>query len=286
MRSIVRFAPLAMVLTLAGSARAEAKPARPVKGAVRPKALDKKAVKAIQEQLAGKPEDVRRALQAVIVAGPAAAAVAPDVEAILRRGVSFELTALAIKALGVLGAPTSAAVVAPYMGYRHVIVYVLAAEALGKLGGPVAEKALRAGLRSMDPSLRSASARSLGEMGAKAAVPDLLRLADAGDDNLNVLAAIGQLCEGGECKRLMEWLGKVQFVLMKDALEPIFFREPPLPDAALLDVVAALRELGTADTRRYLTSIAERWPKSGSQRVKQAIEDMLSSIPLPLRRDP
>lgn len=285
MRSIARLAPLAMMLTLVGPALAEPKPKRAPKAAVEPKALDKKAIAALREKLAGGRDEVVEALVAATKAGPAAAALAPDLEAILRRGSIPELALFAIAALGRIGAPTSAEAVAPYLRHRNSLVRDAAASALGNLPGPVAEQTLRACLHTEPELTRHRCAASLGTIGAKSALPELFLLLEH-EDTSSALVAIGQLCEGEDCARLLAKLGKTSFEVMKRAIDPIFFRTPPLPDEVLLGVVASLRELGTAETRRYLTDVAERWPKSGSKRVKQVLEDMLAVIPTGLRGKP
>ncbi|MFT3773560.1 MAG: hypothetical protein QM820_49930 [Minicystis sp.] len=281
MRSLVRLAPLAVSASiLAGSAPAiaQTKPAhaRTAKAA-EPKPLDRKTLKALRAKLAGAPAEVVEALAAAESAGPPAAAIAPEIEAILRRGSTAEIVEGALRALGAMGAPTSSAAVAPYVRHRVPALRRAAARALARLPGGATGQALREGLRSSDGQVRGFSAAGLGAIGAREALPDLFLALD--HDVPEAAVAIGQLCEPEECKRFVDRLGKIGLDVMTSGIEPILFRKSALHEDFLLGVVTSLRDLGTPEARRYLADVAARWPAAGSKRVKQALESAAASIP-------
>jgi HEAT repeat protein len=278
MRSFARLAPLAFALALAGSLPALAGPksATSTKAAA-PKPLDKKAVKALQAKLAGSPQEMVEALVAAQAAGPPAAALAPDIEALVRRGSNGAILETALGALGALGAPSSSAVLRPYVQHRVPAIRRAAVRALVATKGPEAAAAFREGLRSGDGQVRGFSATGLGAIGAADALPDLFLALDRNVPE--AAASIGQLCGLEDCKRFTARLGKLGFDVMTSGIEPILFRQPPLAEDALVEIVTAVRDLGTPEARRYLADVGARWPANGSKKVKQTLEGAVAAIP-------
>lgn len=269
MRSLVRFAPLALILAV--NAAIAGPEARGAARAAEVKALDRKVIAKLRAAIAGDDASVIAALGDVRRAGPAAAAIAPEVEATLRRGSSAGIVEAALHALGAVGSASSAGAVAAYARHRVPALRRAAVRALAGLPGPIAAQALREGLRSGDGEVRAQSAIGLGAIGAVTALPELFTALDR--DVPEAAIGIGQLCAAEDCKRLVARLGKVTFEELQRGVDPIFFRRSALPEEALLDVVSALRALGTPEARRCLRDVAGRWPAAGSKRVKQALEE-------------
>jgi HEAT repeat protein len=275
MRLPVRLASFALILAFAGAASAG--PKRVTKVTAEAKPLDKKTIAKLEEALGGNDASVIAALGDVQRAGAAAAAIAPEIEAILRRGSSAAIVEHAIQALGAVGSTSSAAAIAPYARHRVPALRRAAVRALGALPGAVAEQALREALRSGDGEVRGQAALGLGAIGAAAALPDLFLALDR--DVPEAAAAIGQLCAPEDCRRFTARLGKIGFEVMTSGIDRILFRASALPEEAQIAVVIAVRDLGTPEARRYLSDVATRWPAAGSKRVKQAIDESLGGEP-------
>jgi hypothetical protein len=45
-----------------------------------------------------------------------------------------------------------------------------------------------------------------------------------------------------------------------------------MPDDQKIRIIGRLRELGTAESGKYLADVAGRWPKDWSAKVRQALE--------------
>lgn len=223
------------------------------------------------ELASGDSERIGAALEELKKAGDGAAAAAPALEAVLKKGLSAELTVKALEAAGALKQTSSSAAVAPYVKHRSGDVRRAAAKALAKSKGPEAVKALRAALRSSDAQVRGIAASGLGSMGARDSLGDLFTaLAHSVPE---AAAAIGQLCEPKECDKFADLTGKHQFDIMSSGFDQILFRaEKDMPDDQKIKVVGRLRELGTKEAGKYLADVKGRWPEGWSKRVKQAID--------------
>ncbi|MBX3183111.1 MAG: HEAT repeat domain-containing protein [Polyangiaceae bacterium] len=218
------------------------------------------------------PAEIREALEQVTKAGTAAKALVPTLNALLTRGTRADLLPSLIEATGRVEDVSSSAPLAPYLRHRTPAVRQAAVKALSRTKGPEAIKALTRGLRSQDAVVRGVSASALGDLGAKAALPDLQRAFD--QKVLEAAVSIGQLCDGASCDEFLKRLGKVRFDVMTAGLDQMLFRPASsMKDEAKLNVVSRLRALGTAEASRYLTDVAGRWPKDYSARVKQALEE-------------
>ena len=273
MARAVRIAVLAATTTLAiaantASAETRAPGATPVK-------LDTKALEAA---LGASTEDaVLAALGTIREAGEGGAALAPAVEKLLDRGTTVTLGKAAMETLATLGKPSSSAAIRPYLRHRTPELRRAAVRALGKTKGPEAVAGFREGLRSDDGMLRGYSASGLGALGAKEALPDLFLALDRGV--VEAATAVGQLCAGAECKKLTGYLGKLPLDVVTSGIDAALFRSPPLDEALLLDLVTAVRELATPEAGKYLADVASRWPATGSQKVKKALDQAVAMIP-------
>jgi len=269
------FSALVAAAALASAAHAHAQaPARSGKkgdGKAKPEApkIDLAKIKAALES--GDERRITPALGELEQAGESAKDAAPLVEALLRQGSSAPILEKALTAAGALKQQSSSASVAPYVRHRTPEVRRTAAKMLIKTKGPEAVKALRQALRSTDAVVRGTAATGLGALGAKEAVGDLF---GALDKNVGEAAAsIGQLCAGPSCDKLLDRVGKQPFEVMSSGFDQLLFRPAAeVPDEQKIKVVGRLRELGTKESGAFLADVAERWPKDGSAKVKQALD--------------
>jgi hypothetical protein len=141
--------------------------------------------------------------------------------------------------------------------------------ALAATGGAESTIAFRDGLRQSDPFVRDASARGLGQTGAKEAIGDLFLALERGVSA--AAPAIGTLCGPADCVKLAGRLGPQGAPALAACMDPVFFRQVPLPDETLAIIVRDLRALETKDSSAYLASILSRWPKKGSQKVREVL---------------
>jgi HEAT repeat protein len=276
---------LAVTLGLLGSFAGAAQAQPRAKPPVDTKPTDSKPTidaAAIRAKLGGSTRaDSARLLEGLAeaqAAGAGAAAVAPAIEQLLKKGTIAAAARAALEALGAIGAPASSAVIRPYLKHRIAEVRRAAARALGSTKGAEAALAFKEGLRSSDGMVRGFSASGLGSLGQVDALPDLFVALDRGV--AEAAAAIGMLCGADDCDRFVSKLTRVSFDVMTSGLDPILFRQKPLPDAEVLKIVRRIGDLATPQARRYLTDVAGRWPAAGSAKVKEAIEGAIAIIPV------
>jgi HEAT repeat protein len=195
----------------------------------------------------------------------------PAILELLRRGLPASLAQAALETVADTESETASETVAWYARHRDAGLRRAAVAALGKTGGPVAVSALRAALSDPDPTVRSLAATGLGDLKANAAVGDLFA---ALDHRVTESArSIGFLCLGQECDRLAQKLGQVTFDVAVSGLEPALLRPAAdVNDEVKIQIVARLRELGTAEVNHFLRGVQARWPARQSPRVKQAID--------------
>jgi HEAT repeat protein len=267
---------LALVLSLFGAGGvAEAAPAPKAsdKGGKKPpeaEASKLDAAKLKAELESADPARISAALDVIAASNPRATELSPLVEALLRRGATIKVSFRAIEVAGVLGQPAASAAVAPYLKHRDAGLRRAAVRALLLTRGPDAVKALRHALRSSDPAVRGPAATGLGDLGATDAVPDLLRALD--HNVIEAGEAIGQLCDVEHCKNFVGRLGRLPFDIMTAGIQAMLFRpSEQLPDVDKVAVVAAVGELGTSEARRFLRTLLERWPETGSDAVRKAL---------------
>jgi HEAT repeat protein len=267
----VLVAAIGLAALLGGSVAAQPK----AKKAPSAPALD---VTGIGEKLrSSDPGKLAEALDAAEKGGPTAAAAGPAIQELLRRGTTNDLAKAAIDALGAIGQPSSSAVLRPYARHRSQDLRRAAIKALVNTKGPEALAAFKEGLRSSDAVVRGFSATGLGELGAHDALPELFEALD--HRVAEAAPAIGRLCEADECDKLAARLGRFGSEVMTSGFDALLFRARPLPDDTLVRIVGRLRELGTRESGKYLADVQGRWPKTGSARVKQAIDSAVTARP-------
>jgi HEAT repeat protein len=190
---------------------------------------------------------------------------------LLRQGLSPALTKAALETLGDTESEAASETVAWYAHDRNFEMRRTAVRTLAKTRGAAATRALRAALSDPDPGVRGLAATGLGLMNAKEAVADLFV---ALDHNVpEAAASIGLLCAGNECDKLASRLGSIPFDVVTSGLDPVLFRPPTdVSDDLKVRVIGRLRELGTAGAHRFLSDVQAKWPATGSQRVKQSID--------------
>jgi hypothetical protein len=92
-------------------------------------------------------------------------------------------------------------------------------------------------------------------------------------------ASIGQLCDATSCEKLAALLGKAPFDIVTGGLEQALFRpDKEVPDTTKVKIIVRLREMGTNESRRYLSDVKSRWPQNGSAVVRQALESAVKGI--------
>jgi HEAT repeat protein len=219
--------------------------------------------------------DERQALAALATIGSSAEpAGAPLVEQLLGRGASVAVLSRAIETLGILAQPSSGAALAPYAQHRTAELRRGALRALIATKSPVAGDVLRKALRGSDASLRAIAARGLGQLGVRAAVPELFNVLPK--DVAEAAQALGQLCVGAECEKLTNLLGKLRFEVMESAIVPLLLRPPAdVPDELKLKLIERLRRMATGPANQLLQTALATFPVDGSPRVKQGLERAL-----------
>jgi hypothetical protein len=199
---------------------------------------------------------------------------APLVEGVLSRGASSKLLLRAIAVAGSLGKESSSAALAPYVKHRAADVRHAAAVSLTRTKGKVAVQALRDALRGSDGALRGTAADGLGSLGAKEAVPDLFVVLPK--EVPEAAGAIGTLCTGDECKKFLDFLGKLPFDTMQSGFLPILLRTgSDVPDNLKLDLIERLRRMATPKTNEVLGTALATYPAGGSPKVKAALDAAL-----------
>jgi HEAT repeat protein len=234
-------------------------------------------VAALTEKLkSGVPVEVQAALTEAKAAGKAAAALAPPIEELLRRGASADLTALALDALGAVGNETSTPAIVPYARHRNPETRKKAIGALSRMGGTAAVATLRAALSDPDAGVRSAAANGLGALKAREAIGDLFTALD--HDVIDAAGSIGQVCGPEECERLANKLASLGLDVMTSAFDAILFRPASeMPDDEKIRIVERVRDLRTQEANKYLRDVQSRWPARDSARVRQAIEQAVAA---------
>lgn len=219
--------------------------------------------------------DEAKALAALdTIGGSADAAGAPLVEQLLGRGASVAVLSRAIETLGVLAQPSSGAALAPYAQHRTPELRRAALRALIATKSPLAGDVLRKALRGSDASQRAIAARGLGELGVRAAVPDLFSVLPK--DVTEAAQSLGQLCVAAECEKLTDLLGKLRFEVMQSAIVPLLLRpQVDVPDTLKLQVIERLRRLATAPANQLLQTALAQFPADGSPAVRKGLERAL-----------
>jgi hypothetical protein len=231
-------------------------------------ALPRDAIRRLQS---GDPAQIRSALDDVRISAKAGSPAVPTIVELLARGMPADVTEAAIDALGDTESETASAALTWYARHRNVAIRRSAIQALARTRGVVAVNALRAGLSDVDPAVRGLSATGLGALKAKEAIGDLFVALDHKVEESS--RSIGLLCILDECDKLAAKLGSQPFGVVTSGIEQALFRfSADVSDDIKVKLVARVRELGTGEANRFLREVQAKWPKRGSQRVKQAID--------------
>jgi HEAT repeat protein len=228
---------------------------------------------AIKRLKSGDPSQIKSALDDVRVSGKAGAAAVPAIVELVERGQPPAITQAAIDTLADTESEAASVALAWYARHRNVGLRRAAVVALAHTRGAVAIKALRVALSDPDPGVRGVSATGLGTLKAKEAIGDLFVALD--HKVAESSASIGKLCAGNECDKLAAKLGggSLPFEVVTSGLDQALLRGPPdVSDDIKIKIIARVRELGTAEANRFLRDVLGKWPKSGSPRVRQAID--------------
>jgi HEAT repeat protein len=218
---------------------------------------------------------IRSALDEIRLAGKAGggAFVTPIVE-LLQKGLTSQLAEAALDTLADLEAEPSSPVIAEYAQHRNVHVRQAATKALVRTKGAAAIKALVRSLSDQDAMIRGVAANGLGQMKAKASVPDLFLALDRRVNEASV--SIGMLCAAQECEQLSTRIGKIPFDVVSGGIEQALFRSD-IADDTKIKLVGRIRELGTNEANKFLRESLKKWPQGSSPRVKQALDQAVQA---------
>jgi HEAT repeat protein len=263
---------------LAGSARSAAaaapkaspaKAAKPAPAAPKLK-LDLPSMKAALES--GDEAKTLAALDTIAKSGDPAGATL--VELLLSRGASVTVLSRAIETLGIMAQPGSGAALAPYAQHRTPELRRAALRALIATKSPLAGDVLRRALHGNDAPQRAIAARGLGQLGVRAAVPELFSVLPK--DVAEAAQSLGELCVSDECDKFMNLLGRLRFEVMESGIVPILLRpRAEVPDALKLKLIERLRRMATKPANELLQSALTQFPADGSPEVKKGLERAL-----------
>lgn len=196
---------------------------------------------------------------------------APLVEALLGRGADVTVLSRAIETLGILAQPSSGAALAPYAQHRTPELRRAALRALIATKSPLAGDVLRRALHGSDASQRAIAARGLGQLGVRAAVPELFSVLPK--DVAEAAQSLGQLCVGAECEKFTDLLGRLRFEVMESGIVPLLLRpQADAPDELKLKLIERLRRMATKPANQLLQTALATFPADGSPKVKAGLE--------------
>lgn len=232
--------------------------------------LDLAALKSALES--GDEAKTLSALDTIAKSGDPAAA--PLVEQLLGRGASLTALTRAIETLGILAQPTSGAALSPYAQHRTPELRHAALRALIATRSPLAGDVLRQALHGSDPSQRAIAARGLGQLGVRAAVPELFNVLPK--DVAEAAQSLGELCVGAECEKFTALLGRLRFEVMESGIVPLLLRpQADVPDPLKLSLIERLRRMATKPASDLLQTALAQFPADGSPAVKRGLERAL-----------
>lgn len=216
-------------------------------------------------------DSIRLGLETLGARGEARA-VAPIAERI-RSGLPTEIAEFAVTTLGVLGRREAGPVLIEMLSHRAPAVRLAAVEAIAAVKPRGGREALVAALDDMQPSVRTAAALGLGQLGEPQAVDTLLVALRR--DIFEAAQAIGQLATPAHMDELFEFVGTMPFDVLAPAFNELIARDD-FPSRAKIDVIGRLAELATAQVKTYLTELADQLPDG---RVKSAALEAAERIP-------
>ncbi len=223
-------------------------------------------------------DEVRMAIEAS--AGLGSPDVIPMIAERVRAGLPSDLLDAAIDSLMLLGDPGTADVFEELATHRRPSVRLRAVQALIAqrsvgLRGKRTESILVNALGDSNPAVREAAADGLGEIGAKGSISTLFRALDR--DVLQAARAVGRLASERDLPRILGYLGHVPMTNLTPMFDAFLVRRD-VNEAAKLQVVVQLEELGTAEARGYLEKLSTQLPPDSPARLRRAIEDAVARI--------
>ncbi len=202
----------------------------------------------------------------------------PDVATLLaervRAGLPPELLNSAIDALSLLNQASSGELFVMLTRHRRPSVRVRSVQALVALHSKDTEPALVNALGDAAPEVREAAAEGLGQLKATGSVEALFQAFDRGVTSAG--RSIGKLVRDDQVQRLLDYIGRMPLTGLTPVFDATFARED-LSEATKLSMVAALAELGTAESRGYLEGLKNKLPDA-PPRLIRAIDDAVSRI--------
>ncbi|HYJ10039.1 MAG TPA: HEAT repeat domain-containing protein, partial [Polyangiaceae bacterium] len=227
-----------------------AAPAKPGKSAPKTPPKSKLDLQGLQKALeSGDEARTIEALETIQKSGDAAGA--PLVEALLLRGASAAVLGRAIETLGILAQPSSGQYLAPYAQHRTPELRRAALRALIATKAANAGDVLRRALHGNDAAQRAIAARGLGQLGVRAAVPELFSVLPK--DVSEAAESLGVLCVAEECAKFMGLLGKLRFEVMESGMVPLLLRpQADVSDELKLRLIERLRRMATQPALQLL----------------------------------
>lgn len=194
----------------------------------------------------------------------------------IRKGLPPELLETAIVTLMALGQPSAGPVLYELTAHRRPEVRLRAVEAIAATNPPGGERGLLSALSDADPRVRSAAAIGLGDIHAsQGAIEKLFLALDRG--NMEASGAIGKIVAPNDTARLTAYLGKVPFRNLGPALAQVL-RRKDVADAAKLEIIVRLEEVGTPEVKGYLGDLIAAGTDSYSQNVSRALLRAMQEI--------
>jgi HEAT repeat protein len=258
---------------LAVAAPPKAAPAKAAKPAVAAAPKVKLDLPSLKKALdSGDEPKTLEALDTIAKSGDPAGATL--VELLLSRGATVTVLSRAIDTLGIMAQPSSGAALAPYAQHRTPELRRAALRALIATKSPLAGDVLRRALHGADPSQRAIAARGLGELGVRAAVPELFSVLPK--DVAEAAQSLGELCVNDECEKFMNLLGRLRFEVMESGIVPILLRpKADVPDELKLKLIERLRRMATKPANELIQTALTKFPADGSPEVKKGLERAL-----------
>jgi hypothetical protein len=200
------------------------------------------------------------------------AIAAGHVDRLLRRGSTVPILLRALDTAAALAQSSSSSAVAAYTRHRVASVRHSAAQTLTLTRGPAAVSALLVALRGNDAKLRDIAATGLGTLDAKQAVQSLF---EALDHQVGGAAgAIGKLCDPKQCQGLLDRINKQPLDALTPGFDEILFRSD-VGDAFKLQIIEKMGSLHSSAATTFLESILLRWPKKGSDTVRNKLKEVI-----------
>ena len=187
----------------------------------------------------------------------------------IRFGLPMNLLLAAMDTLRAMQVAEAGPALVQLTQHRRSEIRLLAVQGLLACQPPGVERVLEVSLADSDPSVRSAAAAGLGQVGASGAVSSLFLALERGV--LEAAVALGQVADESGIRRLLGYLGQVPFDSITPALSEALVRRD-LPMSLKLEVIGNLEELGTDEVRFYLEALGTNLTSSRDTPVRRAIE--------------